>query len=136
MRFSQKRKRSPLPSLVTPHTSGSKHRYGARSSSRASTVHAASGDQSEAQFCTPFQTEFEAQVAQPGVLAEDDFEHVIAAIDMDSCETVGCAYYSAEEEKMYFLGDSHSGAGEIIEACESVCHERHLTSHGLHRAYY
>jgi DNA mismatch repair protein MSH5 len=45
--------------------------------------------------------------------------HVIAAIDMKDYGTVGCAYYSAEEEKLYLLGDSRSGGMEAIDACKS-----------------
>lgn len=43
--------------------------------------------------------------------------HVIAAIDMKDYGTVGCAYYSAEEEKLYLLGDTRSGGMETIDAC-------------------
>lgn len=43
--------------------------------------------------------------------------HVIAAIDMKDYGTVGCAYYSAEEETLYLLGDSRSGGMEAIDAC-------------------
>lgn len=48
---------------------------------------------------------------------DDDFGHIIAAIDMKDYGTVGCAYYSAEEEKLCLLGDSRSGGMETIEAC-------------------
>ncbi|KAK4862179.1 hypothetical protein LT330_003317 [Penicillium expansum] len=48
---------------------------------------------------------------------DDDFDdHVIAAIDMKDHGTVGCSYYSAEEEKIYLLGDSRSGDIETIDA--------------------
>lgn len=50
-------------------------------------------------------------------VTDDDFDdHVIAAIDLKDHGTVGCSYYSAEEEKMYLLGDSRSGDMEIIDA--------------------
>jgi DNA mismatch repair protein MSH5 len=49
---------------------------------------------------------------------DDDFDdHVIAAVDLKDYSTVGCAYYSAKEEKIYLLGDSRSGGMEIIETC-------------------
>lgn len=120
MRPSQKRKRSLRSPRVTPRISGLKPRCEARSSSRASAVLATSCHQSTSPVGRQFQTEFQIesgdQVAHSEVLSDDDLAHVIAAIDMKDYGTVGCAYYSAEEEKMYLLGDSHSGESEIIEA--------------------
>jgi DNA mismatch repair protein MSH5 len=55
-------------------------------------------------------------------VTDDDFDdHVIAAVDMKDYSTVGCAYYSAEEAKMYLLGDSRSGGLETIETCMLLC---------------
>lgn len=61
---------------------------------------------------------------------DDDFnDHVIAAVDMKDYGTVGCSYYSAEEEKMYLLGDSRSGGMETIDACMLIiCLALHLKS--------
>jgi DNA mismatch repair protein MSH5 len=55
-------------------------------------------------------------------VTDDDFDdHVIAAVDMKDCSTVGCAYYSAVEEKMYLLGDSRSGGLDTMETCILLC---------------
>ena len=62
-----------------------------------------------------FYTETHANASES--FEDDDFGHVIAAIDMKEYGTVGCAYYSAEEEKLHLLGDSRLGGIEIIEAC-------------------
>lgn len=53
---------------------------------------------------------------------DDDLDHVIAAIDMKDYGTVGCSYYSTEEETMYLLEDSRSGGMETIEACMNNCY--------------
>lgn len=64
-----------------------------------------------------FQAESQAEAEASRISSEDDIGHVIVAIDMKDHGTVGCAYYSAEQERMYFLGDSRSGEFETIEAC-------------------
>ncbi|CAL5870624.1 uncharacterized protein PFLUO_LOCUS4863 [Penicillium psychrofluorescens] len=48
--------------------------------------------------------------------SEDGLGHVIAAIDMKDYGTVGCSYYSTDEEKIYLLGDTRLGGMETIEA--------------------
>jgi DNA mismatch repair protein MSH5 len=66
---------------------------------------------------TPYQTTDTQNEADEYDSGEDDLGHVIAAIDMKDYATVGCAYYSAEEEKLYLLGDSRSGGMDAIDAC-------------------
>ncbi|GLI73811.1 hypothetical protein PoHVEF18_002040 [Penicillium ochrochloron] len=65
---------------------------------------------------TPYQTTDTTNEAEQYDCDDDDLGHVIAAIDMKDYGTVGCAYYSAEEEKLYLLGDSRSGGMEAIDA--------------------
>lgn len=48
---------------------------------------------------------------------DDDLEQVIVAIDMRDSGTVGCSYYSAQEEKLYLLGDIKSAGNEMIDSC-------------------
>ncbi|KAJ5794039.1 DNA mismatch repair protein MutS core [Penicillium paradoxum] len=118
---SLKRKRTPASHPpVTPHTSG--RRLGHRAlSSRATSIGSGPPQTptttSASQLRTPFLTDRRAETDRSARITVDDFEdHVIAAIDMKDYGTVGCAYYSAEEEKMYLLGDSRSGGMETIDA--------------------
>jgi DNA mismatch repair protein MSH5 len=67
---------------------------------------------------SPFQPETQLGGEEQGrFIDDDDAGHIIAAIDMKDYGTVGCSYYSAEEEKLYMLGDSKSGEMETINAC-------------------
>jgi DNA mismatch repair protein MSH5 len=69
------------------------------------------------QLRTPFPTDTRIETDRSVRATDDDFDdHVIAAIDMKDYGTVGCSYYSAEEEKMYLLGDSRSGDIDTIDA--------------------
>jgi DNA mismatch repair protein MSH5 len=49
----------------------------------------------------------------------EDLEQVVMAIDRQRKGTLGCAYYSAREEKLYYLQDLANGTMETIETCES-----------------
>ncbi|OQE40807.1 hypothetical protein PENCOP_c005G07611 [Penicillium coprophilum] len=72
---------------------------------------------SASQLRTPFPTDSRIETDRSVRATDDDFDdHVIAAIDMKDHGTVGCSYYSAEEEKLYLLGDSRSGDIETIDA--------------------
>lgn len=127
MRSSQKRKHSPAvsrsrPPPITPRTAGSRGGHDARPSSRASTVsrgpiHPPASSAAQ-RLQTPFQTEsLIGGEANETSIEDDDVGHIIAAIDMKDYSTVGCSYYSAEEEKLYLLGDIKSGEMETINAC-------------------
>lgn len=75
---------------------------------------------SASQLRTPFAKDTKLETDRSARVTDDDFDdHVIAAIDTKDYATVGCAYYSAEEEKMYLLGDSCSAGMETIDACRS-----------------
>ncbi|KAJ6121588.1 hypothetical protein N7512_004053 [Penicillium capsulatum] len=124
MRTAQKRKRSPVRARrppITPHTVRSKSVHGSIISSRTSTEAEepirARESLSVGQPQTPLPTDSQqgANVSK-SLEDDDDFGHVIAAVDMKEYGTVGCAYYSAEEEKLHLLGDSRLGGMEIIEA--------------------
>lgn len=126
MRSSQKRKWSPevsraRPSPFTPRTSEPKPGRPPRASSRASTTSLQPPVPPSAwQVRTPFQTETQPdqEESRRERSIDDDSGHIIAAIDMKDYGTVGCSYYSAEEERLYLLGDTRSGGMETIEACE------------------
>jgi DNA mismatch repair protein MSH5 len=49
----------------------------------------------------------------------EDLEQVVLAIDRQRKGTVGCAYYSAREEKLYCLQDMENGTMDAVESCES-----------------
>ncbi len=59
------------------------------------------------------------------------------AVDLRDKGTVGCAYYVAQDEKLYFMEDVKFGGPEILETCNvprSVGEDRLLTtsSEALH----
>ena len=61
---------------------------------------------------------------------DDELDQVIVAVDMRESGTVGCSYYSAQEEKLYLLGDLRYSSTEIIDSCSSepLCsHAQKLT---------
>lgn len=49
----------------------------------------------------------------------EDLEQVVMAIDRQQKGIIGCAYYTAREEKLYCLQDVINGTMEAIETCES-----------------
>lgn len=118
---SLKRKRTPASRPpIRPRTSGIRLGQRAPSSQAFST---SSGPpqppiiSSAGQLRTPYPTDTRIEIDCSVRVTDDDFDdHVIAAIDLKDHGTVGCSYYSAEEEKMYLLGDSRSGDMEIIDA--------------------
>ncbi|KGO51449.1 DNA mismatch repair protein MutS, core [Penicillium expansum] len=118
---SLKRKRTPASRPpITPRTSG--RRLGHRAPS-SQALGVSSGPpqtpiiSSASQLRTPFPTDTRVETDRSVRATDDDFDdHVIAAIDMKDHGTVGCSYYSAEEEKIYLLGDSRSGDIETIDA--------------------
>lgn len=131
MRSSQKRKHSPTVSRsrlppITHRTAGSRGGHHARPSSRASTISRdpiyppASSAAQRPQ--TPFPTESQIGGEEIEIsIEDDDAGHIIAAIDMKDYGTVGCSFYSAEEEKLYLLGDCKLGDMETINACMTPC---------------
>lgn len=52
-------------------------------------------------------------------LDDDDEElcRVIMAVDMKDRGTVGCSYYSAQEEKLYVMEDIVYGGHDVIDIC-------------------
>jgi DNA mismatch repair protein MSH5 len=49
----------------------------------------------------------------------DALNEVVLAVDLRERGTVGCAYYVARDEKLYFMEDAQLGGVETIEARES-----------------
>ncbi|KAE8134464.1 DNA mismatch repair protein Msh5 [Aspergillus pseudotamarii] len=49
-------------------------------------------------------------------LTDDYLEQVMVAIDIRESGTIGCSYYSAQEETIYLLGDMQSAGTEILDS--------------------
>lgn len=49
----------------------------------------------------------------------DALNEVVMAVNMTERGTVGCAYYAAREEKLYFMEDVKMGGADVVEQC--VC---------------
>lgn len=67
---------------------------------------------------------------------QDDFEleldvlgEVVMAVNKTDRGTVGCAYYVAREEKLYFMEDAQMGGADIVDSCG--CHLLPTTLHWL-----
>lgn len=56
----------------------------------------------------------------PRELNEDDDTlcEVFMALNMQENGTVGCAYYVARSETLYFMEDVHMGGADVVEARE------------------
>ena len=118
---SLKRKRTPASRPpITPRTSGRRLGHRVPSSQALSISNGLPQTpiiSSATQLRTPFPTDTRIETDRSVRATDDDLDdHVIAAVDMKGHGTVGCSYYSAEEEKMYLLGDSRSGDMETIDA--------------------
>lgn len=50
----------------------------------------------------------------------DALNEVILAVDLRERGTVGCVYYIARDEKLYFMEDARLGGVETIETRESL----------------
>lgn len=61
-----------------------------------------------------------------GELTDDDLDLVVVAIDVRDSGTIGCSYYSTEEEALYLLGDMPSFGSDNIDTC--------LLTQRLHRS--
>lgn len=53
-------------------------------------------------------------------VAEDSLNEVVMAVDLRDRGTVGCCYYVARDEKLYFMEDVKCGGWEVIESCECL----------------
>lgn len=58
----------------------------------------------------------ESQYEYNDAVSDDAMNEIIMAVDMQSRGTVGCAYYIAAEEKLYFMEDVELGGPDVVEA--------------------
>ena len=82
------------------------------SSPRARTGNATSGTSSSV-------PDVEDEIALQEREGNDSLNEIIMAVDMRERGTVGCSYYVAREEKLYFMDDVLSGGIEVIDAGKS-----------------
>lgn len=47
----------------------------------------------------------------------DALNEVVMAVDLEEKGTVGCAYYVAREERLYFMEDAKLGGVDMVDAC-------------------
>lgn len=63
---------------------------------------------------------YAASTVDDGILeqsVDDCLDQVIVAIDMRDSGTVGCFYYSSQDETLYLMGDIQFGGNESINSC-------------------
>ena len=51
-------------------------------------------------------------------LDDDTLNEVVMAVDMGTKGTVGCSYYVARDETLYFMEDVRLGDVTIVDACK------------------
>lgn len=44
-------------------------------------------------------------------------DEIIMAVDLQKRDTVGCCYYVAREETLYFMEDAQCAGSEVLDAC-------------------
>lgn len=49
---------------------------------------------------------------------DDTLSEIVMAVDMTPRGTVGCCYYMAHEERLYFMEDIQIGDVDIVETCQ------------------
>ena len=74
------------------------------------TTRPSGGDEHDVTTVEPPPTEFDADV--------DLLHEVIMAVNLTDRGTVGCAYYVASDETLYFMEDVQLGGPDVIDACE------------------
>lgn len=47
----------------------------------------------------------------------DSLHEIVMAVDLSSRGAVGCAYYVAREEKLYFMEDMQLGGPDAVDSC-------------------
>ncbi|KAF1995853.1 hypothetical protein P154DRAFT_609734 [Amniculicola lignicola CBS 123094] len=72
--------------------------------------------QSRAQVRRPFQSDDNATDAQASNEDEDYLNEIIMAVDLRDRGTVGCCYYVARDETLYFMEDVQCGGVDIVDA--------------------
>lgn len=121
----RKRRRTTKPPYITPRS------YNRRFDNRDGTPSLDPGSTSRVHFPNPQRSSItKPSIPQnsisnfvddeiPRQSIDDDLGHVIVAMDMGDSGTVGCSYYSAQEETLYLMGDIYFSGNETIDSCPS-----------------
>lgn len=64
---------------------------------------------------TPSSLSHEERLQEPDP-DEDALNEVVMAVDLQHRDTVGCCYYVARDEKLYFMEDVRFGGADIVDA--------------------
>ncbi|GAB7338813.1 hypothetical protein MBLNU457_5511t2 [Dothideomycetes sp. NU457] len=56
------------------------------------------------------------QDAEESLASDDSLNEIVMAVNVQSRGTVGCAYYVAQEERLYFMEDVTLGGADVVEA--------------------
>lgn len=88
----------------------------------------ASTSSSHARLSNTGTTRIGSDAARPND-GDDTLNEIIMAVDLNGKGTVGCAYYVAADEKLYFMEDVELGGAEVVEACEYERRRGNSTQH-------
>ena len=55
---------------------------------------------------------------------DDTLNEVIMAVELTPRGTVGCCYYVARDEKIFFMEDIMMGDVDVVDACKYLCRSR------------
>lgn len=59
----------------------------------------------------------EQRPADDDAVDSDSLNEVVMAVQVTERATVGCAYYVARQEKLYFMEDVKLGGPDIVDQC-------------------
>ncbi|KAE8346592.1 hypothetical protein BDV24DRAFT_175545 [Aspergillus arachidicola] len=112
-----KKRRTTYHSYATPHSSHSRFR-GTQSSTSANRPSSSQRPPKPPVLRQPLSNDSRNYLSGGLIqqLTDDDLDQVMVAIDIRESGTVGCSYYSAQEETLYLLGDMQSAATEILDS--------------------
>ncbi|KAK6815948.1 hypothetical protein RU639_009171 [Aspergillus parasiticus] len=112
-----KKRRTTYHSYTTPHSSHSRFR-GTQSSTSANRPSSSQRPPRPPVLRQPLSNDSRNYLSGGLIqqLTDDDLDQVMVAIDIRESGTVGCSYYSAQEETLYLLGDMQSAGTEILDS--------------------
>ncbi|KAE8325500.1 DNA mismatch repair protein Msh5 [Aspergillus sergii] len=112
-----KKRRTTYHSYATPHSSHSRFR-GTQSSTSANRPSSSQRPPRPPVLRQPLSNDSRNYLSGGLIqqLTDDDLDQVMVAIDIRESGTVGCSYYSAQEETLYLLGDMQSAGTEILDS--------------------
>lgn len=67
---------------------------------------------------TPSEGALRSAVRDDEDAGDDTLNEVIMAVDLTPRGTVGCCYYVARDEKLYFMEDVEFGDVDVVDSCK------------------